>query len=396
MKQIEICIGIVFLTIINIVAITSQDLPYPRSPEQNKIISNISPLESLFVDWSPKWNNQFQEDTVRSILYSAIEDVEKKNEESFENNLLKSILWLHLYKTSVDTAFLKMKDIAYNLQQSYPERFESSWIKGITQILGTEIDSGFKLLDKIRIEQNNLPDNFFNDYSTLSELVFLPQELNWKRGNKSINLNFLPFKTVDLNINDRFPVSSKWSVTNDFNNPESFPLFTFSADFNLKKSFKIKPILTKRKQDFKINIPLKSHIQKELKDSLIYNPDGAPIKMSMNILINKIDSMVSLDRHMLNFVYKQYDEIKPIKLSEKNMILLKCLNKSIYRDMDDEYVVYLAFDKPLDLKDKSLYDLNFDHKNPSTVRYIVALKTSKSVEEKADMLLYELAEKLIR
>lgn len=376
-------------------AITTADLPLPLTSEVELIVSEINPIESLCIDWSPLWTYSIKKDSVITILYQALNKTELLPQTSFENTLLKGIIWQYLYQVDVDTAFLKVEEISNQLQKQFPNKFEGSWLKGINLILGAKIDSGFKLIDHIHRTNENLPDNFYSDYIKLSELIFLPKQLSSIDKWKNLDLNILPFKVVNLNIDERLPVKNSWTVTNDIQKPASFPLFTFSADFSLKNSFKINYPSLNRYKKFSMKIPIKTDIQKDLLDSLIYNPDAPPIKMTMKVLVDKLDSLESIESYILKFVYKQYDEITPLKLKYKNMIALKCHNKSIIRGMDDQYTVYFAFDKPLSLKNKNIFGSKIDHSNPSTIRYVVALTTSGNVEDKADMLLYELAERLI-
>lgn len=384
-------IVIVFIFILQSFAITTNDLPYPRSQEINTIIESIAPAESLIIEGKTNKNSEI----IKSLLYNAIEKVNDKNHTDFEHVLLRGILWQHLLQSDTETAYPKLEEVSNTLQTQFPNRLESDWLKGITLVNGAEIDSGFKLMEKIRLENDNLPDNFFKDYSQLSNHIFLPNQM--QTSNNKLNLGVLPFKTIELSVDERYADNHKWTVISDFENEKSFPIFTFSAEFNLKKSFKIDYASTiKKSREFKIKLPLKNEIQKNLTDSLIYNPDAPPIKMSMKILINKLDSIESLDRYMFDFVYKQYDEIMPLKLNNKNMVAIRCRNNSIIRNLDDEYIVYFAFDKPLILGNKNLFKKNINDSNPQTVRYVVALKTSTDVEDKADILLNELAEKLIQ
>ncbi len=389
-------ITISFLIISNVFAITTEDLPYPLSNTLQEIVSDISPIESLCIDWSPEWKYEIKEDSVRSILYNAINKTKDLGEPNFENNLLEGILWQYLYQINVDSAYFKVEKISNSIKSQYPEKLEGSWLKGINMVMGSEIDSGFKMLERIRLENENLPDNFYSDYLKLSELIFLPKQLAPKNYRDHINIDILPFKNVDLNIDERSPINNQWTVISDFSNPNRFPKFAFSADFFLKKNFKFKyPKLFLNKK-YKMNITLPPEIQKDLNDSLIYNPDTPPVKMTMKVLVDKLDSLESLDKYMFDFVYKQYDEIKPLKLKDEKIIAIKCLNKSTYSNIDDQYTVFFAFDKPLYLNNKNIYQKKNDKENPSTVRYIIALQTSKDVEDKADLLLYDIVDRIMQ
>lgn len=393
-KIFSIVISVIVIS--NVKAITTEDLPYPLSNSIREIVSEINPIESLCIDWSPQWKYELKQDSVKTVLYKAINKTKELGKANFENSLLEGILWQYLYQINVDSAYFKVEEISNNIRSQYPEKLEGNWLKGINLIMGSDIDKGFKLLDKVRLENENLPDNFYSDYLKLSELIFLPKQLTTDSYKDHLNINILPFKNVDLSVDERSSINNQWTVISDLSNPDKFPKFSFSADFFLKKNFKIKyPKLFSNKK-YKMNITLPPEIKKDLLDSLIYNPDTPPVKMTMKVLIDKLDSLQSLDRYMFDFVYKQYDEIKPLKLKDEKMVAIKCLNKSTYSNIDDQYTVFFAFDKPLYLTDKNIHHKKRNKDNPPTVRYIIALQTSKDVEDKADMLLYEMVDKLIK
>lgn len=392
MKAILIILFII-IYIVPASAITTADLPRPISNETEKIIENISPIESFCSFWAPSWNHSISKDSVTRTIYNAIGITKKLKVTPFEKKLLEGILWHYLYQLDVDSAFEKSINLSDKLIKEYPNNFEGPWLKGISLIKGANLKSGFTLMESIRAKNDNLPQEFFKDYIKLSELVFLPEILsNLKEGSSVIDKG-LQFKIVDLKIDERFPVSRKWTVTSESSLKDDFPMFRFSADFNLKKSFKINlPKIGKKK--FSMKIPLKKEFQKELKDPLIFDPDAPPIKMNLNVMVEALDGKGSIESYMFNKIYKQFDIVKPIKTDNNNMIIIKCFNKATMTGMDDKYIAYIAFDKPLERKDIKINPRKHNKTPKSGIRYVIGLSTSASVESKADTLLYEIARKI--
>lgn len=369
------------------------------SPSLKKIVKNVSNVEELCAYWSPEWESRLSKDSIKTVLTNAINETDYITEEinTFKLCLFRGLLWHYLHQLEVDSGFINAHNIASDLQLRYPDKFEGAWLKGINLVKASKLFGGFRILDSIRTSCDNLPDDFFSDYTKLSALSFLPEEIKfidtlilWPIENK-------PSGNIQITIDESQPTGKKWQVVTSPNSGRILPSFIFSAEFGLKKPFK----LTFPKQNENINtiahFTIDDRLVKDIHRPLFFNPVAPPCKMEMKILVENRDMKSSLDTYVYDLVYNQYDVIKPVdKLPDKNIIALKCYNRSFIKGIPDDYTAYVVFDKLCSNQSRRFYrnsKNNCPRDTIITLRYLIAMKTVKDVEEKADMLFQDVIDK---
>ena len=365
----------------------------------SKIVTNVSSIEKLCAYWVPAWARDISKDSLKNVLYGAIEEINNSVEtiNLFDVSLFRGLLWHYLYQLEVDSGFNQANAIADELQNVYPDRIEGPWLKGINLVKASHLLNGFHILDSIRLSSNSLPNAFFQDYAKLSALALLPGQMQDFNSEILLSTHNKKSRMIQLNVDERTPQENNWKVISSTDTKNILPTFIFGAQFSLKKPIQLLfPNLGKQRM-FNLEIPIDETLAKYVPQPLVFDPDAPPYKMELKIHVETKNVKSTLDRYVFDIVYKQYDEIKEVAdLPNKNAIALKCYRRSLIKGIPGDYTAYYAFDRYLSNSSPHFYHSE-DKNTKDTIiqlRYLVAMQTVQAVEEKADVLFTELFDRL--
>ncbi len=348
-------------------------------------------------------NSPLSCDSVKNLLYAAVgECSQRKNTPAV--TLLTGLLWHYLYQLDVDSAFLKSDSLASHIMTVCPEIPEAAWLKGVNLIRAGRIKKGFALLDSLRAGGLVQNQNFLLDYAKLSALCFLPK----KRTQSDSVIVFLSptnnSKYNGLREEERIPFSETWRVYARTSRKLRMPAFTFGGSYTLSQplsllplSFMLLPSIPNRAPQLKMNID--ERIIKRfgpISTPLIYNPEASKYPMDVKIITDCSNSGLSLSDYMGSIVRNRFDIIKETgELRKLKAISLRCYNRSVYRNVPGEFCAFVTFDLKLS-GNSSASSFHESKKTPPgkddtvIVRYLIAMKTSDVVEEKAEAIFHDL------
>lgn len=348
------------------------------------IKENIEPFSKY---WIKNWQYPIPKDSIRNRIIQVLHYVDEDRLCGSQTTplLLKSLLWHYLYQLEVDSAYNKADSLTLHLMVEYPQLTEAAWLHGINLVRGSKIIQGFKILDSLRICRSISNTTFLNDFRELSTLCFLPPRIEMIDSILVIGNKKARVWHPSLEDSELVAQSNSWRVLERMSNKKEFPLFVFDGDYKLKppvllRNFPAPPLKLKMDLD-------NQHFEKVL-DPLIFEYERSPCLAHMEIVADVSDAKVDLVDYLRTVIDGKYDavriagDIKPL-----NGISVRCYKISIYRDLPGKFDAYAVFDTRISNRRQDLFYCK-DKKGNSYigVRYLVSMKCSSEVEDKAELI----------
>lgn len=377
---------------------TLNDVPnINHDRNQSDIVRIVSPL----VEPLSRWQNTYQnypvlKDSVRRALYTSISRLDASpRKDDPEQVLLKGLLWHYLYQLEVDSAFSMADSLATLVMRSCPHMTEAAWLKGINLIRAAKIKRGFAMLDSLRSGDRIQNSDFMVDYTKLSVVCFLP--LRHSRLDSLALFRFFADSgtRTTMNENEVVPFSEAWRVSAKSFPRAEMPELTFSASYTLYQPLPLMIPPYNPNASSRLELDIDSKLFRSVTEPLLYDPELLKYTMEITITADCNGPACPLNDYMRSIVSKDFDAVKQINdLPMLHAISLRCHNRSVTRNVPGESCAFVAFD--LKMSGKSSGSFHETGKKPSgkndtlVVRYLIAMKTSDVVEQKAEAIFQNL------
>ena len=117
--------------------------------------------------------------------------------------------------------------------------------------------------------------------------------------------------------------------------------------------------------------------------------------MSLKIMVDCSSTQLPLRDYLCTIVCNNHDIIEERKEpGMKDAVSLRCYDRSVFRTIPDDFYAFVAFDRLVAAKKTAEAKKRGGRvENPVRVRYIIALTTSRAVEEKAETILRNVLDK---
>jgi hypothetical protein len=390
-------------------AMTVRDIPGIKENREDSVFVGMINLHAEAYLQSEAENPYFpiSQDSVKTALYTYLSQLDEisSDRNSARHLLLKGLIWHYLYQLDVDSAFSMADRLASHAMKSYPDIPEAAWLKGINLIRATRIKKGFTILDSLRAGGLVQNKNFLLDYATLSALYFLPYNKHALSDSQIIFLS--PASNVvhtGLREEENIPSSEKWQVYSRSSQQLKMPVFTFSGSYTLSQLLSLLPLSSVLLSSVPNSAPrLKMDIDERITKRfgpiptpLVYDPEASKYPMEVKIIADCNKSGLSLPDYMGSIVRNRFNIIKETgDLRKLKAISLRCYNRSVFRNVPGEFCAFVTFDLKLSRNPSNSFHES-KRTSPSEeddaviVRYLIAMKTSDAVEEKAEAIFHDL------
>jgi hypothetical protein len=376
-------------------AMTVQDIPgIEDNPKDSVLAGTIRLYAEPYLQF--KVNSPLSQDSVKTTLYTSLKQLDEgtPHRTSARRFLLKGLAWHYLYRLDVDSAFVMADRLANSAMKSYPDIPEAAWLKGINMIQASRIKDGFSLLDSLRAGGLILNQDFLRDYAKLSAKCFLPP----KRTQPDSIVLFLSPSNKDnytcLREEERTPFCETWRVRDRSSKKFKMPMFTFGGSYTLSQPLSLMVPPLPQNSASRLKISIDDSIIGRIKTPLLYDPEASKFPMSVKIIADCNNSGLSLHDYMSSIVQNRFDMIRETgDLRTLKAISLRCYNRSVFRNVPGEFSAFVAFDLKLPKKfsDRTPEpNKKMLSKDDLIVRYLIAMKTSDAVEEKAEAIFQDL------
>lgn len=383
-------------------AMTVRDIPGSAdNPGDSALAGTINLCDETFSQVKiKKTYSPVSHDSIKTALYTSLSQLDRisPDRNSARLLLLKGLVWHCLYRLNVDTAFFMADRLAASVMKSYPEIPEAAWLKGVNLIRAARIKEGFAILDSLRTGGLIQNQDFFLDYAKLSARCFLPL-------NRTLSDSVIFFlsstdksKHDNLREEERTPFSETWRVCARSSQKLKNSEFTFSGLYALSQPLSLLPSLSPPSSASRLKMDIDERIINRfgpIPTRLVYDPEASKFPMEVKIIADCSKPGVSLADYMGSIVRDRFDMIKETnELPKLKAISLRCYNRSVFRNVPGEFCAFVTFD--LKLPANASGGFHESKTKPSgkddavIVRYLIAMKTSDAVEEKAEAIFKEL------
>jgi len=384
-------------------AMTVRDIPgIKENPEDSVLVGMINLHAEAYLQ-SKAENPYFpvSHDSVKTALYTYLSQLDEisPDRNSARHLLLKGLLWHYLYQLDVDSAFSMADRVATSTMKSYPGIPEAAWLKGINLIRATQIKEGFTILDSLRTGCLIQSQDFLLDYAKLSALCFLPPK---RTPSDSIIVFLSPTnksKYNGLREEERIPFGETWRVCAQSLKMSKIPTFTFRGSYTLSRPLPLRLSFSLLNSSLRSKSPIDEQFIKKfgpLPTPLLYDPETSKYPMEIKIITDCSRTGESLPEYMGSIVQGRFDIIRETgELQKLKAISLRCYNKSVFRNVPGEFCAFVTFDLKLpgNASSRCLHESktkSSKNDNDIIVRYLIAMKTSDAVEEKAEEIFRDL------
>ncbi len=388
-------------------ALSVKDIP-DNQAEKKKIINIVDVVhqhaEPYCRYWKPNWESPALKNTVTTTLYYALSQIDSLRtgaDTDFAFSFLCGIIWHHLYQLEVDSAFTKADSIADFLYAMFPERqAEALWLKGINLVKAAQIQQGFRLLENVHTVKGMYNESFLRDYTALSAVCFLPGECINK---DSVQLVLLPNKqSAPILFKQDELISRKetWQAVSDFSDSKrAIPTFIFSAEFSFYKPVKIVVHPLRRIYDYTLDVEIRNEEIRPLPLQPLYDPFGQTFNSEIKVIVDQNTPGRSVEESAYEIVWNNFDRVKQVDEPDNfKGISLRCYKRSAFKNTPGEFYAYAVFDKNTYGNCRNFYQPRKNNlpEEPFHLRYIVAMKSSEAVEEKAELIFQDILNKFER
>jgi hypothetical protein len=377
---------------------TLSDIPNSGNDRnQSAIVQELRPLVEPLFRWQLTYrDSSVARDSVRRALYTSIRQLNASpQKDNPEQILLKGLLWHYLYQLEVDSAFSMADSLATRVMRLCPQMTEAAWLKGINLIRAARIKRGFAILDSLRTGDRIQNSDFMSDYTKLSVQCFLPLRHS-RLDSLALFLFFADSGTrATMNEEEVVPFSETWRVSAKSFPAAEMPELTFTASYTLYQPLLLMFPPYNPNSFARLKIAVDNNMFHSVKEPLLYDPELLKYRMEITITADCNGPACPLNDYMRLIVSKDFDAVKQINdLPLLHAISLRCHNRSVFRNVPGESCAFVAFD--LKLSGNSSGSVHESKKLPSgkdddlVVRYLIAMKTSDVVEEKAEAIFQDL------
>jgi hypothetical protein len=381
-------------------AMTVRDIPGIKDNPEDSALAGMIHLyaETYLQSEAENPYSPVSHDSIKTALYTSLSQLDgiSPNKNSARHLLLKGLVWHYLYWLDIDSAFVMADHLANSAMKSYPEIPEAAWLKGINMIQASRIKEGFTLLDSLRAGGLIQNQDFLLDYAKLSARCFLPP----KRTQPDSIVLFLSPSNKDnytcLREEERIPFCETWRVRDRSSKKFKMPMFTFGGSYTLSQPLSLMGPPLPQDGASRLKISIDDSIIGRVKTPLLYDPEASKFPMDVKIIADCNNSSLSLPDYMSSIVRNRFDMIKETgDLRTLKAISLRCYNRSVFRNISGEFCAFVAFDLRLSRNpSKSFHESKktSPSKNDDDVivRYLIAMKTSDAVEEKAEAIFQDI------
>ena len=288
-------------------------------------------------------------------------------------------------------------DILISERSAFPE---ATWLKGANLVYGGFISEGLRLLDSLRQNAEFESDTFEKDLMRMTALVFLPTHIRNHFDSISVlQLENAAPQTFYFNKEETIPVQKGWTITPVSSKDKALPSIAFSEKYKVKENFSLQFPTLSGQSTFQLPLDINPEISKDIPSKLIHNPDGAGYDLDMKVLIDCAAAKPPLHEVLRQITHNNFDIVKPQTEKQiRGSLSIRCYNKRVFRNVPGQYFAYVVFDKVLrpSFQFPSRSKKKQKEQEALQVRYLIAIRSSQAVEEKAEFALQTLLDRFER
>jgi hypothetical protein len=336
------------------------------------------------------WPETMDKDSLARSLQSAVVQFRQSKKENFSDQIVEGICWHLLYRIGLDSGLTLTNRILSTLSASYPGRPETAWLNGVNCIWSGRLKKGFSILDSLRTNVYQNDTAFSKEYLRIAQRCFLP--INDPKDDLAGSCRLVQKRyNTYIGPDDIIPSQIKWSIHESMGKNFTLTGFSLSAIFNLVPSPLLQfPPLTQTR-NLLLNVVIDTQIVAHIPTPLVSDPFFNKVKMEMKISATLGTQSSSLADFLYPFVCNQFDEIKTTSdLIKFKAIAVRCRKRSCFQNVEGDYYSYVTFDAQVSSGHGQIRiepTTKLYKKGSIGVRYLIAMRSSESVENKAEQIL---------
>jgi hypothetical protein len=247
---------------------------------------------------------------------------------------------------------------------------------------------GLSILDSLRVNMYQNDTAFLRDYLQIAQRCFLPNNEH-EESTGFVRLSQIKSDTY-LGPYDIIPQQAKWSLHERTSEKFSMSGFSLSVIFDLipTPTLQFPPLMQNMKP--LLNVVIDSQIAARIPSAPVIDPFSNKMKMEMRIIAIPGFPPSSLADYLCTFVCNQYDEVREMSdLIKFRAVAVRCRNRSCFRNVAGDYYAYVAFDAQVTSEHGQLRiepTANLNKKESVVVRYLIAMRSCETVENKAEQI----------
>jgi hypothetical protein len=393
-KNVRILIPLLFL-FYTCSAFSVRDISIQK--ENRELLNLRDSIEETIEPLLKRYNQEhslFIKESVSKKIQNIIYKIEKnpKRDTVYELHLAMALMWHYLAQVNKIDSQNRFDSLVFLTQSRFPDSMSVLWLKAINLVQRKQTLNGLWLFDSLSRNGIISRSSFFTDYVETVKSIFLPSQRHSIDSIMSIFDNSREPNSYSLIESEQKPSEITMNLKYTTDNYNKLPNYSLGIKFLLKEEFSlILPEFMKLDQR-RLNVNADDRILKAVVGSLAFNYGNFPYDADITIDAGINNAKISLYEFIQKLIKNQYDVVAETDLA-KNIqgISVKCYNIRTYSGISPDYHIYVVFDK--------ITDFNFNELNRKLIkkndtflliRYLVTLKTSKIVENKAELLIREI------
>ncbi len=306
-------------------------------------------------------------------------------QKEYTSALVKSLLWHYLYQLEVDSAFKKCDSLALHLMATYPQISESAWLRGVHLVKGSKIIEGFRILDSLRINGSISNTGFLTDFKELSSLCFLPPRFEGIDSVLFLGSGKRSGWRPVLEDSEMVAQKNNWRVLEHKSGKREFPLLVFDGEYILKphvllRYFKI--------DSLRLVLNIREEFYQKVWYPLLFDFQKTPSAARMEVVADASGKKQSIQDYLYFLIGNRYDAVRVVTdIKPLYGISVRCYKRSIYRELPGAYDAFAVFDLRVNRRRPDLFYCKGNSGDGFIdVRYLVSMKSSTEVEDKAELI----------
>jgi hypothetical protein len=187
---------------------------------------------------------------------------------------------------------------------------------------------------------------------------------------------------------ERISKTTVWNVNSSGQVNSGMPVFSFSGSWALSAPWALSFTSLGPFTSAEPALGVHSDMTTQVSGPLAFNPDSPPRQMELRIIVSECAHAQPLASYVSSIVRDTFDEIKVRNdLQELHAVSLRCYARSAFRNVPDEFCAFVAFDSPPLGPDFLSAGDRLSEESAGKVRYLIAMRTSRAVEDKAESIL---------
>ena len=338
------------------------------------------------------WPENGNADSLVQCLQSAVH-ASGLSKHGFDDRLTEAVCWHLLYRMGVDSGLAESDRILRSLGSSGCSYPEVSWLNGINHVWSGKLKSGISILDRMGASDYRGSRIFSSDYLKILSRCFLPFE----QDEVPVKITLIPSKGADasLFINPKEMVPVQYSISNHtFDNNDVSLMWNLSAQYELTPVYSLRfpPLNERSKPQLKLTVD--HSIAQNIVPLAPPDPFGEKSKMELKIITVQGNTCIPAKEYLLSCLEDGYDQLwVRSDMGHFNAISIRCRKHSIFRNIAGTYYAFVVFDARVfsehaRIRIKPIKKESDREELP--VRYVLALKSCESIEEKAERIFQDI------